>query len=76
MLEGEEPKCWGRAHNAYCSRGHEIEAWLAEHPVERYAIIDDSNDMGMLSDRLVMTTWAYGMQAHHVPALVALLEGP
>jgi Swiss Army Knife RNA repair-like protein len=33
-------------HDLGLSRGHEIQAWLNEHPeVERYAILDDDNDM-------------------------------
>jgi hypothetical protein len=33
-------------HDRDLSRGHEIQAWLDEHPeVERYAILDDDNDM-------------------------------
>src|SRR5882757_1232751 len=33
-------------HDLELSRGHEIQAWLSEHPeVERYAILDDDNDM-------------------------------
>jgi len=36
-------------------RGEEIAAWLAEHAVEGYVIIDDHVDMGELRSHLVQT---------------------
>lgn len=67
-------------HDGDCSQGHrggEINQWLVEHPhirVTKFAIVDDSSDMGPLSDRLVQTTWAKGMQDEHADCLVEMLS--
>ncbi len=44
------------------TRGEEIAAWLAEHPVERYVILDDHADMGALRERLVQTSPGVGLR--------------
>ncbi len=55
-------------------RGTEIQAWLDGYPeVEAFAILDDSDDMAHLLPRLVLTTWARGLEAEHVESVVALL---
>src|SRR5206468_12444770 len=36
-------------------RGEQIAAWLAEHPVDSYVIIDDHRDVGPLIGHLVQT---------------------
>ena len=55
-------------------RGVEIQAWLDAHPeCTRFAIVDDNSDMAHLRDRLVLTTFAMGLQDEHVEALCALL---
>jgi HAD domain in Swiss Army Knife RNA repair proteins len=43
-------------------RGEEIAAWLAEHAVSGFAIIDDHVDMGTLRSHLVHTDSARGLQ--------------
>jgi hypothetical protein len=56
-------------------RGGEIQAWLNRHPgVESFAILDD-NSTGTLVDRLVFTTFAFGLTDEHVDRVVALLGG-
>ena len=54
-------------------RGEEIAAWLAEHAVDGYVIIDDHSDMGELRSHLVQTHPARGLQPADVPRAVALL---
>lgn len=57
-------------------RGEEIAAWLAEHPVGGYVIIDDHGDMGELRTRLVLTHPARGLQPADVPRAIEILERP
>lgn len=44
------------------TREEEIAAWLAEHAVAGYVIIDDHVDMGELRSHLVLTHPAHGLQ--------------
>jgi hypothetical protein len=57
-------------------RGDEIAAWLAEHPVGGYVIIDDHGDMGELRSQLVLTHPARGLQPADVPRAIEILERP
>ena len=57
-------------------RGQEIAAWLAEHAVGGYVIIDDHVDMGELRPRLVLTHPAHGLQPADAPRAVAVLMQP
>ena len=54
-------------------RGDEIAAWLAEHPVDGYVIIDDHADMGELRASLVLTHPARGLQPADVGRALAVL---
>lgn len=56
-------------------RGHEIAAWLAEHPeVEAYVILDDDADMlPEQMPRLVQTRFIAGLTAADAERVVALL---
>jgi hypothetical protein len=56
------------------SRGEEIAAWLAEHVVIGYVIIDDHADMGALHTHLVLTHPAHGLQPADVPRAIAMLR--
>ena len=58
------------------SRGEEIAAWLAEHAVGGYVIIDDHADMGELRTHLVLTHPAHGLQPADVPRAIAMLKKP
>jgi hypothetical protein len=55
-------------------RGDEIAAWLADHEVRGYVIIDDHADMGALRGFLVQTHPAHGLQPAHVPLALAVLR--
>jgi hypothetical protein len=55
------------------SRGEEIAAWLAEHDVSGYVIIDDHVDMGELRMHLVQTQPAHGLQSADAPRVIAAL---
>jgi len=55
-------------------RGDEIAAWLAEHAVIGYVIIDDHADMGDLLDHLVQTHPAHGLRPADVPRAIAVLS--
>jgi hypothetical protein len=57
-------------------RGEEIAAWLAEHAVDGYVIIDDHADMGDLRTRLVQTHPAHGLQPADVSRAIEQLMRP
>ena len=57
-------------------RGDEIVAWLAEHDVAGYVIIDDHSDMGALRSRLVLTQPARGLQPADAARAIAVLMRP
>jgi hypothetical protein len=57
-------------------RGEEIAAWLAEHAVGGYVIIDDHSNMGELRTRLVLTQPARGLQPADAPRAIAMLMRP
>ncbi len=59
------------AHGA--RRGEEIAAWLAEHVVGGYVIIDDHVDMGELRTELVLTHPSHGLQAADAPRAIEIL---
>ena len=54
-------------------RGDEIAAWLEEHAVAGYVIIDDHADMGDLHARLVQTQPAHGLRPADAPRAIAAL---
>jgi Swiss Army Knife RNA repair-like protein len=57
-------------------RGEEIAAWLAEHAVDGYVIIDDHVDMGELRTHLVQTHPAHGLQPGDASRAIAVLMRP
>jgi hypothetical protein len=57
-------------------RADEIAAWLAEHAVGGYVIIDDHGDMGELGTRLVQTQPAHGLHPADAMRAVAILMRP
>ena len=58
------------------SREREIAAWLAEHAVGDYVIIDDHGDMGELRTHLVQTHPAHGLRPADAPRAIAMLMRP
>jgi hypothetical protein len=54
-------------------RGDEIAAWLAEHAVGGYVIVDDHVGMGELRTQLVLTHPAHGLQPADAPRAIAML---
>jgi hypothetical protein len=57
-------------------RAEEISAWLAEHDVTGYVVIDDHADMGELRTRLVQTHPGHGLQAADGAHVFATLMRP
>ena len=57
-------------------RGEEIAAWLAEHDVAGYVIIDDHVVTGDLRIHLVLTHPAHGLRPADAPRAVAMLMRP
>ena len=58
------------------TRGNEVAAWLAEHAVGGYVIIDDHADMGELRTHLVQTHPAHGLRPADVLRAIAILMRP
>ena len=56
-------------------RGDEIAAWLAEHDVAGFVIIDDHVDVGELHAYLVQTQPARGLQSADAARVIAMLIG-
>jgi len=56
------------------SRAEEIAAWLAEHAVGGYVIIDDHASMGELRAHLVLTHPGRGLQPADAPRAIATLR--
>ena len=57
-------------------RGDEVAAWLAEHAVESYVIIDDHGNMGELRTQLILTHPARGLQPADAPRAIEILKRP
>jgi len=56
-------------------RGHEIDAWLGQHPeVERFVILDDNSDMEMHKNRLVQTDCEEGLLDEHVDLAIRVMS--
>ena len=58
------------------NRGDEIGAWLAQHAVGGYVIIDDHVDMGELKRNLVVTHPSHGLRPSDAPRAIATLLRP
>ena len=58
------------------SRGEEIAAWLTDHDVSGYVIIDDHVDMGELGTHLVQTHPAHGLRPADAPRVLEVLMRP
>ena len=61
---------------AGAERGDEIAAWLADHPVAGYVIIDDHLDMGALRGHLIVTQPAHGLRPPDAARAIAVLLRP
>ncbi len=58
-----------------CQRGWQIKKYLLEHPkIESFVVLDDDNDMDDVRDHFVKTTWALGIEQHHVDECLKCLE--
>jgi HAD domain in Swiss Army Knife RNA repair proteins len=55
------------------SRGEEIAAWLAEHAVDGYVIIDDHIVMGEIRTELVLTHPGHGLQPADASRAIEIL---
>ena len=73
---GETPKGLPRASGLIAAprRGEEIGAWLAQHSIDSFAIVDDDEDIDPFMDRLVRTSFESGLQDEHVNRLVEMLR--
>lgn len=58
----------------YQTRGHEIQAWLDEHPTDQFIIVDDNDEMSHLSPKLLKTKFEYGLTSEHVDTALKLFN--
>lgn len=64
---------WDRS----CERGDEIASWLSKNPqVESFVILDDGDDMSMLTHRLVQTNHELGLTMQDADRAIAILNAP
>jgi hypothetical protein len=55
-------------------RGHEVQAWLVEHPkVTKYVCLDDDSDF-LPGQNLIQTSWDTGIQDTHVEMAIEQLK--
>lgn len=74
---GLECRVIGRTPRLRGDRRDEIRAWLVRHgaTVERFVVLDDSEDADIGGGRFVRTDWRRGLQDDHVERAVAVLAG-
>jgi hypothetical protein len=64
------------------ARGDEIHAWIQSSPlygvelIESFVILDDDDDMSLVADRLVLTSFDTGLTDAHVDRAIAMLTEP
>lgn len=65
----------GTGRNRKANRGLEILAWLDsdQSAQDKFCILDDDSDMGVMLPVLVKTTWEDGLLDEHVDRALALL---
>lgn len=76
LMVGKTPVLdrWNGTCYEAVERGMEIQAWLDKHPeVERFAIVDDCEDMAHLRERLVRTLSYEGLRRREGDELIGLL---
>jgi hypothetical protein len=61
------------------TRGHEIERWMVENKhleIESFVILDDMGPgaFAHMAPYLVRTSWANGLQEHHIKAAIDMLQ--
>jgi hypothetical protein len=72
----------GRVHSATPElpgrhRAREIAQWLADNPVERFAVVDDDPSCGeVFAPQFVLTSFEEGLTRAHAERLVRILAQP
>jgi len=56
-------------------RGEEIKAWMKDHSVDNFVIIDDDSDMGNLIDHLAQCSWCDGITKKVRDKAIKILKG-
>lgn len=72
-LYDQTPILYPEKMSKYVTRGEEINKWLSLHEVDNYAIVDDREDMGHHTPRLVLTNSQVGITDENVSRLLELL---
>lgn len=63
----------GKTPSLWTIRGLEIQDWLDNHNVNRFAIVDDDSDMGVLLRHLVKTSFDTGLTMDKADELIKKL---
>ena len=72
---GVTANCVGLTPVLGTARGKEIAVWLKMNKhVKRFVILDDDDDMGPLSDKLVQTIFDDGLSKNHVARALQILD--
>lgn len=78
MLDYPDPISFEKEQNKmfeHWDRGFEIWCWLKNNalPDDKFAIVDDDNDMWILQDKFVRTTWQQGLQQEETNKICEIL---
>jgi len=74
FIIGDTPRLFRTPDGEPRYRWHEIKTWLDNAKPEAFAILDDIDDMGPLSDHHIHTTDEAGLQPEHVEQAVKILN--
>lgn len=55
-------------------RGYEIQEWIKENPVQKFAVLDDDNDMDDVRANFVRTSWKTGVSYENIKEVKRLLS--
>jgi hypothetical protein len=65
----------GKTPRLFEHRGQEIQKWLDDHVVEKFAIVDDDSDMDHLMDHLFKTKNETGLQRDIADKIIEYFNG-
>jgi len=70
LLDISSDRIVGKTPRLFTARGLEIQKWLDDNLVEKFAILDDDSDMEHLKDNLFQTKNKSGLQKEHADKII------
>jgi hypothetical protein len=70
LLDISPDRIVGKTPRLFTARGLEIQKWLDDNLVEKFAILDDDGDMEHLMDHLFQTKNKSGLQKEHADKII------